>query len=72
MAGGKDINDPNAFVLYRYHPSQAAAVLFVVLFFLTTALHIFQMVRKRAWFLVPFVIGGLCKNNCYQINEIRS
>lgn len=59
MAGGKDGDDPNAFVLYRYEPSLIAAAIFVVLFGLTTTLHVYQMIRKRAWFLTPFVVGGL-------------
>lgn len=60
MAPSRDINDPNTFVFYRYHPSLLAAVIFV-LFGLTPAVHVYQMYRKRAWFLVPFIIGGLRK-----------
>ncbi|KAF3030345.1 hypothetical protein E8E12_001182, partial [Didymella heteroderae] len=65
MAPSRDINDPNAFVFYRYHPSLAAAVLFTILFALMTALHFCQMVRKRAWFLAPFVVGGLFESVGY-------
>lgn len=36
-----------------------AAAIFVVLFALTTGLHIFQTTKKRSWFMVPFIIGGL-------------
>ena len=54
-----DHNDANSFVLYRYHPSLAAAAVFVVLFALTTGFHMFQMFRKRSWFMIPFIIGGL-------------
>ena len=60
MAAGKDINDPDTFVFYRYHPSLIAVVMFVVLFGFTSALHVYQMVVKRAWFLVLFIIDGLC------------
>jgi hypothetical protein len=49
------------FSYYHYDPSVAAAVLFIVLFFLTTLLHMYQMIRTRTWFLVPFVLGGICK-----------
>lgn len=54
-----DYNDAGSFVLYRYHPSLAAAAVFVVLFALTTGFHMFQMFRKRSWFMIPFIIGGL-------------
>jgi hypothetical protein len=54
-----DHNDAGSFVLYRYHPSLAAAAVFVVLFALTTGFHMFQMFRKRSWFMIPFIIGGL-------------
>ena len=57
MADHKD--DGNSFVLYRYPPSLAAATVFVVLFALTTGSHMFQMFRKRSWFMIPFIIGGL-------------
>ncbi|KAF3032195.1 hypothetical protein E8E11_002289 [Didymella keratinophila] len=59
MAPSKDFNAPNAFVSYGYNPSLAAAVLFTVIFAITTALQFYQMVRKRAWFLMPFVVGSL-------------
>lgn len=45
---------------YEYMPSLAAALIFVVLFSLTTTLHAYQLVRTRAWYLIPIVIGGLC------------
>jgi hypothetical protein len=49
------------FKLYRYNPSMAAAVIFIVLFFLITTLHFYQMMRTRTWIFIPFVIGGVCK-----------
>ncbi|KAH8629761.1 hypothetical protein IG631_14338 [Alternaria alternata] len=49
------------FKLYRYNPSMAAAVIFIVLFLLITALHFYQMMRTRTWIFIPFVIGGVCK-----------
>lgn len=48
-----------SFVLYRYHPSLAAAAIFVVLFALTTGFHIYQTFRKRSWFMTALVVGGL-------------
>ncbi|KAF2036036.1 RTA1-domain-containing protein [Setomelanomma holmii] len=43
---------------YRYNPSMAAAVIFIILFFLVSALHLYQTVRTRTWIFIPFVIGG--------------
>jgi len=54
-----DINDPNAFVLYRYHPSLPAAIIFAALFFATTSLHIFQATTRRTLYFLPLVIGGV-------------
>jgi hypothetical protein len=55
------LDDPNAYVLYRYIPSRVAAIIFVVAFGLTTFAHIFQFIKKRTWYFTPLVIGGLCK-----------
>jgi hypothetical protein len=55
------LDDPTAYVLYRYIPSQVAAIIFVVLFGLTTIAHIFQLIKKRTWYFTPLVVGGLCK-----------
>ncbi|KAF5007218.1 hypothetical protein FDECE_6452 [Fusarium decemcellulare] len=45
------------FVLYHYHPSLVAAIIFIVLFGLSAALHIFQLLRSRTWYFIPFIIG---------------
>jgi len=55
------LDDPTAFVFYRYVPSKGAAVLFVIWFMAATLLHMYQMWRTKAWFFTPFVIGGICK-----------
>ena len=49
------------FKLYRYDPSMVAAVVFIILFFVATVLHLYQMLRTRTWIFVPFVLGGACK-----------
>ncbi|CAI6332794.1 unnamed protein product [Periconia digitata] len=51
-------NGANDFRLYRYDPSMAAAVIFIILFTLITAIHSYQLIRTRAWIFIPFVIGG--------------
>lgn len=53
-------NNPPTFHFYAYTPSLAAAVIFIILFALTTALHAHQLFKIRAWYLIPIVIGGLC------------
>lgn len=50
------------FVFYYYHPSTAAAVIFTVLFGLNSLLHLYQLVRTRTWFMIPFAIGAICKS----------
>jgi hypothetical protein len=49
------------FVFYYYDPSTAAAVIFTVLFGLNSLLHLYQLVRTRTWFMIPFAIGAICK-----------
>ncbi|KAF2108842.1 RTA1 like protein-domain-containing protein [Lophiotrema nucula] len=52
------LDDPDAWVPYRYIPSKAAAIVFVVAFCLTTFFHVFQLIKKRTWYFIPLVIGG--------------
>jgi hypothetical protein len=47
------------FKLYRYDPSMAGAIIFVLAFIGMTGLHFYQMIRTKTYFFVPFVIGGL-------------
>ncbi|PYI17349.1 RTA1-domain-containing protein [Aspergillus japonicus CBS 114.51] len=49
----------STFVLYEYDPSLPAAVIFAVLFFLTTAVHLFQRVQTHAKYFNPFIVGGI-------------
>ncbi|KAJ6191037.1 hypothetical protein N7519_001058 [Penicillium mononematosum] len=46
------------FELYRYTPSLVAAIIFIVLFVLATAYHLYQVVRTRFWYFTIFVVGG--------------
>ncbi|KAF1993789.1 RTA1 like protein [Amniculicola lignicola CBS 123094] len=46
---------------YLYTPSVLAAALFTGLFGATTLVHIYQVYRKRAWWLIPLVLGGVCE-----------
>lgn len=53
-------NALSGFQYYYYHPSMAAAIIFIVLFGVATSLHTAQMLRTRTWFMIPFVVGGIC------------
>lgn len=48
------------FILYHYTPSLPAAVIFTLLFSVVTFLHAIQLIRLRAWFTIPVIVGGLC------------
>lgn len=50
------------FKYYYYTPAMAGAIIFVLLFFVATVIHFWQMFRTRTWFMIPFCIGGLCKS----------
>jgi hypothetical protein len=45
------------FKFYRYDPSLAAAIVFAILFLLTSLLHVYQLVRSRTWYLTALVIA---------------
>ncbi|KAG4430715.1 hypothetical protein IFR05_013803 [Cadophora sp. M221] len=59
MVSTRDIVVGEKYMLYQYEPKKVPAIIFLVLFGITTLLHIFQLIRKRTWYFVPFVIGGL-------------
>ncbi|KAL2860135.1 RTA1 like protein-domain-containing protein [Aspergillus pseudodeflectus] len=45
--------------IYGYEPSIAAGVIFILLFGATTAYHGWQVFRARAFYFIPFFIGGI-------------
>ncbi|KKZ63099.1 hypothetical protein EMCG_00309 [[Emmonsia] crescens] len=57
---------------YKYTPSKAAAVVFIVLFLPTTSFHTFQLVKKRVWFFIPIVIGGIFEVVGYSARAVSS
>ncbi|KAL8790230.1 MAG: hypothetical protein Q9195_006453 [Heterodermia aff. obscurata] len=65
-------NDESNFKFFHYGPSLAAAVIFIILFFATTAMHAFQMLRRRAWLMIPFFIGGCFELIGYVARAIAS
>lgn len=59
----------STFVLYHYTPTLIGAVVFAVLFFLTTAFHLYQRIRAHAKYFNPFIVGGICKPNAVLSNN---
>ncbi|KAF5258554.1 hypothetical protein FOXYS1_10868 [Fusarium oxysporum] len=49
----------NTFKMYHYHPTEAGAIAFVVLFLATTLAHTWQLFRYRVWFVIPIIVGGI-------------
>jgi hypothetical protein len=49
------------YYLWHYLPSVPAAVIFLILFFVITALLTWRMFKTKTWFCIPFIIGGVCK-----------
>lgn len=47
--------------IYGYNPSLPAAVIFIILFGASTIHHVYQLVKTRCWYFIPFVIGGIRK-----------
>ncbi|KAL4922122.1 RTA1 like protein-domain-containing protein [Aspergillus aurantiobrunneus] len=45
--------------IYGYNPSIAAGAIFIVLFAASSASHGFQLVKARALYFIPFVVGGI-------------
>ncbi|KAI8155853.1 Protein RTA1 [Colletotrichum sp. SAR 10_65] len=43
---------------YHYDPSLAAAITFAALFGISSVLHVFQTIRARTWYFIPFVVVG--------------
>ncbi|KAH7213124.1 RTA1 like protein-domain-containing protein [Fusarium oxysporum] len=57
---------------YRYEPSTAAAVIFVVLFSITTIVHVFQLIKTKTWYMLAFCLGGISEIAGYIGRAINS
>ncbi|KAK3693198.1 RTA1 like protein-domain-containing protein [Podospora appendiculata] len=44
---------------YKYAPSLAGNVIYIVLFSIVSIGHVFFMIRSRTWYFIPFVLGCL-------------
>lgn len=56
---GPIVNGTMVVVFYEYRPNQEAGFAFVALFALATLGHIIYLFWLRAWFFIPFILGGL-------------
>ncbi|KAL5000856.1 RTA1 like protein-domain-containing protein [Aspergillus recurvatus] len=45
--------------IYGYNPSIPAAAIFIVLFGISTGYHLHQLIKARALYFIPFVVGGV-------------
>lgn len=55
--------------LYHYIPSIAAAAVAIIIFAILTILHGYRMVKRRMWFCLPFVVGGMCTSIFHTIRS---
>ncbi|RYO91205.1 hypothetical protein DL764_008311 [Monosporascus ibericus] len=51
----------SGFEFYHYDPSLPAALIFVVIFAVSSAIHGYQLVKHRTWYFIPFFLGGICE-----------
>ncbi|KAJ3464881.1 hypothetical protein MRS44_009667 [Fusarium solani] len=68
--------DPNyrhaEWSFYRFEPSTAAAIIFIMLFTVTTSIHIFQMIKTKTWYMIAFCLGGISEVAGYVGRVINS
>ncbi|KAK0707248.1 RTA1 like protein-domain-containing protein [Lasiosphaeris hirsuta] len=64
--------DDSEFKYYRYNPSLAANVVFIVLFAAVSAGHLFLLIKRRTWYFVPFLIGCLFETFGYVARVVSS
>ncbi|KAH6972465.1 RTA1 like protein-domain-containing protein [Ilyonectria sp. MPI-CAGE-AT-0026] len=55
----------NGYYLWKYVPSVAAAAVFCAVFFIAATAHVWRTWKRRAWFCIPFVIGGYMQSIGY-------
>ncbi|KAH7131729.1 RTA1 like protein-domain-containing protein [Dactylonectria estremocensis] len=65
-----DTQQENQF--YKYHPSTVVAAIVTALFGLSSAFHLFQLLRKRTWYFIPFFCGCLLEAIGYGARSINA
>ena len=53
------MSTPEVDSIFPYKPNKVAIFIAIVLYGIGTCVHIFQMVRYRAWYFLPFTIGAI-------------
>jgi hypothetical protein len=56
---------------YDYDPSLAVNAVFIGLFALVTAGHLWLLIRKRTWYFLAFTIGCLCTSHHFMFPFIK-
>ncbi|TAQ84857.1 hypothetical protein B7494_g6817 [Chlorociboria aeruginascens] len=64
--------DNSDFQYFRYNPSIAAAVIFTVLFLLSSFIHVYQLFRKQTLYMIPLVLGGFLEGIGYIARIVSS
>ncbi|RYP73561.1 hypothetical protein DL770_007751 [Monosporascus sp. CRB-9-2] len=59
-------------VFFEYRPNKAAGNAFVILFGLASLAHLLCMVRFRAWFCIPLLLGGISETFGYHARATAS
>ncbi|KAF5543237.1 RTM1 [Fusarium napiforme] len=73
MAAKCDPNHRHAdWFFYRYEPSTAAAVIFIILFSIATIIHVCQMIKTKTWYMLAFCLGGVSEIAGYIGRAINS
>ena len=67
------LEDRSTYPLYGYFPNVAAAVVFVVMFGLTSAVHFAQLLYYRQWWMLVMLVGTLAELGGYAVyvNKLR-
>lgn len=58
MSNENSLDTVNGSTIYHYTPSSSLATGFCVAFGVSTALHIYQAVLTKSWYMLPIIIGG--------------
>ncbi|KAF1987010.1 RTA1-domain-containing protein [Aulographum hederae CBS 113979] len=54
-----DSSPHGTFVFYHYTPSLPAAIILTIVFILLTSYHLTLLLRKKTYYFIPFILGGL-------------
>ena len=46
---------------YRYDPRLAPAIVALIAFSTSTAIHVYQLTRTKTWYMIPLIVGGISR-----------